>query len=160
MPKTALKRFPVEDVSEATPEKTRKLETENVKTQVDEKVKTQVDETVKTQVVEKVKTQDDETVKTEDEEADIFFDVSDNNPKSQSLVGMCDNSVMILEDESSVRSVAESQEVIDLSTENVVKEKVDESPSSKSPSLLKKKKSVSDLSDEKSGEDTDSNLKR
>ena len=144
MPKTALKRFPVEDVSEATPEKTRKLETENVKTQVDEKVKTQ----------------DDETVKTEDEEADIFFDVSDNNPKSQSLVGMCDNSVMILEDESSVRSVAESQEVIDLSTENVVKEKVDESPSSKSPSLLKKKKSVSDLSDEKSGEDTDSNLKR
>ncbi len=152
MPKTALKRFPVEDVSEATPEKTRKLETENVKTQVDEKVKTQVDETVKAQ--------DDETVKTEDEEADIFFDVSDNNPKSQSLVGMCDNSVMILEDESSVRSVAESQEVIDLSTENVVKEKVDESPSSKSPSLLKKKKSVSDLSDEKSGEDTDSNLKR
>ena len=144
MPKTALKRFPVEDVSEATPEKTRKLETENVKTQVDEKVKTQ----------------DDETVKTEDEEADIFFDVSDNNPKSQSLVGMCDNSVMILEDESSVRSVAESQEVIDLSTENVVKEKVDESPSSKSPSLLKKKKSVSDLSDEKSGEETDSNLKR
>jgi hypothetical protein len=152
LPKTALKRFPVEDVSEATPEKTRKLETENVKTQVDEKVKTQVDETVKAQ--------DDETVKTEDEEADIFFDVSDNNPKSQSLVGMCDNSVMILEDESSVRSVAESQEVIDLSTENVVKEKVDESPSSKSPSLLKKKKSVSDLSDEKSGEDTDSNLKR
>ena len=144
MPKTALKRFPVEDVSEATPEKTRKLETENVKTQVDEKVKTQ----------------DDETVKTEDEEADIFFDVSDNNPKSQSLVGMCDNSVMILEDESSVRLVTESQEVIDLSTENVVKEKVDESPSSKSPSLLKKKKSVSDLSDEKSGEDTDSNLKR
>jgi hypothetical protein len=152
LPKTALKRFPVEDVSEATPEKTRKLETENVKTQVDENVKTQVDE--------KVKTQDDETVKTEDEEADIFFDVSDNNPKSQSLVGMCDNSVMILEDESSVRSVAESQEVIDLSTENVVKEKVDESPSSKSPSLLKKKKSVSDLSDEKSGEETDSNLKR
>jgi hypothetical protein len=152
LPKTALKRFPVEDVSEATPEKTRKLETENVKTQVDENVKTQVDE--------KVKTQDDETVKTEDEEADIFFDVSDNNPKSQSLVGMCDNSVMILEDESSVRLVTESQEVIDLSTENVVKEKVDESPSSKSPSLLKKKKSVSDLSDEKSGEDTDSNLKR
>jgi hypothetical protein len=152
LPKTALKRFPVEDVSEATPEKTRKLETVNVKIQADENVKTQVDE--------KVKTQDDETVKTEDEEADIFFDVSDNNPKSQSLVGMCDNSVMILEDESSVRSVAESQEVIDLSTENVVKEKVDESPSSKSPSLLKKKKSVSDLSDEKSGEDTDSNLKR
>ena len=126
--KTSLKRFPLEEASDATPGKTRKI----------------------------VKTEDEEENEIDGDD-DLFFDVSDDNARSQSMVATCDDSVLILDDHPNIRS----QEVVDLSTESVVKDKVvDESPLLKSPSILKTKKSVSDLSDEKSGEDTDQNLKR